>query len=355
MSQDFTGTMPVAERQQFDVTALEAYLVHHIEGYRGPLKVEQFKGGQSNPTFLLHTGHARYVLRKKPTGPLLPSAHAVDREYRVITALRDTGVPVARSRCLCEDESVIGTAFYVMDFVEGRVLWDPTLPGMTPAQRGAIFDEMNRVIASLHTVDVQTAGLGDFARPGSYLERQVTRWSRQYQASETTPIDAMRRLIDWLPTRIPRDAATAIVHGDLRLDNMIFHPTEPRILALLDWELWTVGDPLADFAYHMLTWYLGADEFRGMAGADLPALGIPSADNYLKRYIERSGRGVVDPQVWDFHLVFNLFRLAAILQGIAKRAQDGTASSAAAVETGRRARPIAEIAWQRAVQRLGAR
>ena len=354
MSEQYVGTMPVPEQQQFDIAALDRYMRGHVEGYRGPLSVEQFKGGQSNPTFLLTAGGVRYVLRKKPAGILLPSAHAVEREYRVITALRDTGVPVARSYCLCEDTAVIGTPFYIMAHVEGSVLWDPTLPGMQPAERRAIFDAMNRVVATLHGIDVQRVGLTDYGRSGNYLQRQIGRWSKQYLASQTEPIEAMNRLIDWLPAHIPAQETTTIVHGDLRLDNLIFHPTEPRIVAVLDWELSTLGDPLVDFAYHMLTWYLKAQEFRGMAGADLASLGIPSADAYLQTYAERTGRTSVDPALWDFHLVYNMFRLAAILQGIAKRVEDGTAANASARETGRQARPIAEIAWRRAAERLGA-
>jgi aminoglycoside phosphotransferase (APT) family kinase protein len=355
MGGQYVGTMPVPEQQKFDVAALAGYMQTHVEGYRGPLSVAQFKGGQSNPTFLLTAGGVRYVLRKKPAGTLLPSAHAVDREYRVITALRGTGVPVARSYCLCDDSTVIGTPFYIMAHVEGRVLWDPTLPGMQPAERRAIFDDMNRVVATLHGIDVQRVGLGDYGRSGHYLQRQIGRWSKQYIASQTAPIEAMDRLIDWLPAHIPAEEATTIVHGDLRLDNLIFHPTEPRIVAVLDWELSTLGDPLVDFAYHMLTWHLKAEEFRGMAGADLVALGIPSADAYLQTYVERSGRTRIDPALWDFHLVYNMFRLAAILQGIAKRVEDGTAANASARETGKQALPIAEIAWRRAVERLGAR
>ncbi len=354
MSEQYVGTVPVQERSRFDVKALERYLRDHVEGFRGPLEVDQFKGGQSNPTFLLKAGGSRYVLRKRPSGPLLPSAHAVDREYRVITALRDTAVPVARSLCFCEGTDVIGTPFYVMAHVDGRVLWDPTLPGMQIAERAAIYDEMNRVISALHSVDVDIVGLSDYGRGGNYLRRQIGRWTKQYQASQTEPIDAMNRLVDWLPEHPLSGETTSIVHGDLRLDNLIFHPTEPRILAVLDWELSTLGDPLADFAYHMLTWHLTAQEFRGMAGTNLASLGVPSADAYLQTYLSRTGRGAIDPQVWDFYLVFNMFRLAAILQGIAKRVEDGTAANDTARETGRQARPIAELAWRRATERLDA-
>jgi aminoglycoside phosphotransferase (APT) family kinase protein len=347
-------TPPEAGRQPFDTAALQAYMDRHVAGFRGPLQVEQFKGGQSNPTFLLTAGETRYVLRKKPGGPLLPSAHAVDREYRVITALPNTGVPVPRTYCLCEDPAVIGTPFYVMAYVPGRILWDPALPDLSRAERTALYDDMNRVVAALHSVDPDAVGLGDFGRRGQYLERQIGRWSKQYTVTRTGPFEAMERLIEWLPGRIPREESLAVVHGDLRLDNMIIHPTEPRVVAVLDWELSTLGDPLADLSYHMITWHLKADEFRGMAGADLAALGIPGADEYLRRYCERVGRAPVAQPVWDFYLVYNLFRLAAILQGIAKRVEEGTAASANARETGERARPIAEIGWRLARERLGA-
>jgi len=351
VNEDFVGTGPVQAAHRFDVEALDAYLARHVAGYRGPLEVEQFKGGQSNPTYRLTATTKRYVLRRKPPGTLLASAHAVDREYRVITALRDTDVPVAVTHCYCDDASVIGTPFYVMDCVEGRVFWDPTLPELNHAERGAVWDDFNRVIAALHRVDANAVGLGDFGRPGNYFERQIARWSKQYRASETEPIDAMDRLIDWLPAHIPVGDDTSIVHGDLRLDNLIFHPTEPRVLAVLDWELSTLGHPLADLSYHVMTWRLTAEEFRGMAGRDLAALGIPSETEYLRRYCDRVGRSAIDPSDWEFHLAFSMFRLAAILQGIAKRVVDGTAASTAAAETGRRTRPIAEAAW-RQVKRL---
>ncbi|HJV86979.1 MAG TPA: phosphotransferase [Noviherbaspirillum sp.] len=330
----------------FDTVRLAQFMQAHVEGFSGELEVARFKGGQSNPTFLLTAGRQRYVLRKKPAGQLLPSAHAVEREYRVITALAGTGVPVARTYCLCEDSTVIGTPFYIMEYVDGRVLWDPTLPGMGKAERAAVYDDMNRVIAALHKVDYKAVGLDGFGKPGNYFERQIARWTKQYRASETDRIEAMDRLIEWLPTHIPPGDETGIVHGDLRLDNLIFHKEEPRILAILDWELSTLGHPLADFSYHMLTWRLTSGEFRGMAEYDLPALGIPSEAEYLQRYCERAGRASVPPADWDFYLGYSMFRLAAILQGILRRALDGTASSAEAVETGGRARRIAEAGWR---------
>ena len=343
MFEQFIGTKPVEERHRIDIAALEKYLDFRI------LDLEQFKGGQSNPTYRLTAADGkRYVLRRKPPGKLLPSAHAVEREYRVIHALHATGFPVARPHVLCEDASVIGTAFYVMDFVEGRVLWDQSLPGMSRSERAAVWDELNRVIARLHRVDYEAAGLQGFGKPGNYIERQVARWSTQYRASETEPIEAMDRLIDWLPKNIPPETGTTVVHGDFRLDNAIYHPTEPRILAVLDWELSTLGDPLADFAYHCMSWHIPPGQFRGIAGLDLAALGIPSEQEYVARYCERTGRKAIDPAHWDFYMAYNLFRIAAILQGIRKRVAEGTAASAHALDAGSRARPMAELGWEQA-------
>jgi len=272
----------------------------------------------------------------------------------VISALHPVGFPVARPLVLCEDESVIGTAFYVMDCVEGRVLWDQSLPGMSKEERFAIWDELNRVISLLHTIDFQKVGLAGFGKPGNYIERQVARWSKQYQASETEPMPAMNNLIAWLPKNIPPETATTVVHGDFRLDNAIFHPTEPRILAVLDWELSTLGDPLADFAYHCMSWHIPPGQFRGIAGLNLEALGIPSEKEYVARYCERTGRKAIDPSHWDFYIAYNLFRIAAILQGIMKRVVDGTAASVHARDAGMRARPMAELGWQM-VQKLDSR
>jgi aminoglycoside phosphotransferase (APT) family kinase protein len=354
---DFTayqGTRPVADAHRFDAAALERYMRGHVPGFSGTLEVEQFKGGQSNPTFRLRAGGRAYVMRRKPPGKLLPSAHAVDREYRVITALAATDVPVPKTYALCTDESVIGAMVYVMDHVEGRVLWDPQLPGMTPAERAAIFDEMNRVIAALHRVDYAAIGLADYGKPGNYFARQIDRWSKQYKASATEPIEAMERLVEWLPANIPAGDDTSIVHGDYRIDNMIFHPSEPRVLAVLDWELSTLGHPMADFAYHAMAWRLSSREFRGLRGADLAALGIPDEANYLSRYLERVGKPAPTRKDWEFYLVFNLFRAAAIFQGVMARAMAGNAASAQAIETGKRARPTAEFAWK-LVERLEAR
>ncbi|HEY8242979.1 MAG: phosphotransferase [Vicinamibacteria bacterium] len=345
------GTRPVADAHRFDVASVERYLREHIDGFRGPLSVAQFEGGQSNPTFRLDAPDASYVLRRKPPGKLLPSAHAVDREFRVMRALAGTAVPVPECLCLCSDEEVIGSMFYVMRHVEGRVLWDPLLPGMSPDARAAVFDDTNRVIAALHAIDPASVGLADYGKPGNYFARQIDRWSRQYKASEIDPIPAMDRLIEWLPHNIPAGDETAIVHGDYRLDNLIFHPVEPRVIAVLDWELSTLGHPMADFSYHMMAWRLSGDEFRGLKGADLASLGIPSEQAYVSRYLAR--RGIAkrpDARAWRFYMAYNMFRLAAILQGVMARAVAGNASSAKALEAGRRARPLAERGWAEAEQ-----
>jgi aminoglycoside phosphotransferase (APT) family kinase protein len=353
----FTGTRPVAPSHAVDTAALQAWLEAHLPGFEGPLAVEQFKGGQSNPTYKLLTPGRAYVMRSKP-GPaakLLSSAHAIEREFRVMRALADTDVPVPPMHLLCEDESVIGRAFYVMQFMDGRVLWDQALPGMLPAERGAIYDEMNRVIAALHSVDVDAAGLTDYGKPGNYFDRQIGRWSKQYLASVTESIDAMDRLLEWLPAHIPagaRDSAqVSVVHGDFRLDNLVFHRDEPRIIAVLDWELSTTGHPLADFSYHCMAWHIPPGVFRGIGGLDHATLGIPSERDYVRRYCqrtcERTGREDADAVMadWNFYLAYNLFRLAAITQGIAKRVVDGTAASAQARATGAATRPLAEMAW----------
>jgi aminoglycoside phosphotransferase (APT) family kinase protein len=344
MSEQFVGTMPVREKHRFDIGALERYMREHVEGFSGELLVEQFRGGQSNPTYRLTAAGKRYVLRRKPPGKLLPSAHAVDREYRVITALQGTAVPVARTYALCEDDAVIGTAFYIMDYIDGRVLWDPRLPGFSTVDRAAIFDEMNRVIAALHQVAYERQGLLDFGKPGNYFARQIARWTKQYKASETEKIEAMDRLAEWLPENIPPGEETAVVHGDYRLDNLIWSPTEPRILAVLDWELSTLGHPLADFSYHCMGFRFSPDEFRGLSGVDLEALGLPSEEEYIAAYCRRTGRDRIEH--WDFYMAYNMFRLAGIAQGIMGRVVDGTAASQHALETGRRARPLAEAGFR---------
>ncbi len=348
--EDMTGTTAVRAAHNFDVAALEAYMNTHVPGFAGPIAVEEFKGGQSNPTYKLITpGHA-YVLRRKPPGKLLKSAHAVDREYRVVSALQGTGVPVARTHALSEDESIIGTAFYIMDFVSGRIFWEAALPDMAAADRARIYDAMNDTIARLHQVDYESVGLGDYGRAGGYISRQVTRWSRQYEASKTEDIPAMDKLIAWLPDNIPTDEETTIVHGDYRIDNLIFHESEPRVLAILDWELSTLGHPLADFAYATMLWRLPPNVFNGLKGLDLKALGIPTEDEYVAAYCRRTGRSEIPN--WDFYMVYNIFRMAAIMQGIMGRVVAGTAASDHARAYGRLAKPMAEIAWAE-VERLG--
>ena len=341
-----------------DTSALQRHLAARLPGFEAPLQIERFAGGQSNPTFKLASPQRTCVMRCKPgpAGKLLASAHAIEREFAVMQALKPTPVPVPEMLLLCEDESVIGRAFYLMEFVPGRVLWEQSLPGMQPAERAAIYDEMNRVMAALHCVDVAAVGLKDFGRPGNYFDRQISRWSKQYLASITQPIEAMDRLMEWLPAHMPASAReeteVSVVHGDFRLDNLVFHPSEPKVMAVLDWELSTLGHPLADFSYHCMSWHIAPGAFRGIAGLDLAALGIPDEASYVRRYCERTGR--TDPDRlesdWNFYIAYNLFRMAGILQGIAKRVEDGTASSAKARETAAGARPLAELGWRIAQQ-----
>jgi aminoglycoside phosphotransferase (APT) family kinase protein len=350
----FIGTQAVSPRHAFDVAALRRHLQRELPGFEGPLRVEQFKGGQSNPTYKLITPQRTYAMRSKP-GPvakLLPSAHAIEREFRVMRALAHTEVPVAQMLLLCDDEAVIGRAFFVMQFVEGRVLWEQSLPGFGTAGRAAIYDEMNRVIAALHSVDVEAVGLADYGKPGNYFTRQLARWSKQYIASQLQTIAEMDRLIDWLPAHLPHSALDesrlCIVHGDYRLDNLIFHASEPRIVAVLDWELSTLGHPLADFSYHCMAWHIPPGTFRGIGGLDLAALGIPDERDYVRRYCERTARPDPDAVMadWNFYLAYNLFRLAAITQGIAKRVVEGTAASAQARATGDATQALAQMAWR---------
>ena len=360
----FVGTQPVTDKQTFDIEALSAWLTTHLPGFVGPLTVESFKGGQSNPTYKLNTPAQSYVMRAKP-GPvakLLPSAHAIEREFAVMSGLQGTDVPVPRMFCLCEDEAVIGRAFYVMEFMPGRILWDQTLPGMSNEERGAIYKEMNRVISALHTVKFADRGLTGYGKPGNYFDRQISRWSKQYVASAdgagpmSQPIDEMEKLMAWLPQHIPAMARAehmvSIVHGDYRLDNLMFHPTEPRIIAVLDWELSTLGHPLADFSYHCMAWHIPPGAFRGIGGLDVASLGIPTEAEYIQLYCERTGLTTPDGlrADWNFYLAYNLFRLAAILQGIAKRVESGTAASAQAVSSAAGARPLAQMAWKFAQQ-----
>jgi aminoglycoside phosphotransferase (APT) family kinase protein len=358
--QHFVGTKPLSDAP-FDAKALENYLAQHLSDFKGPLVIEQFKGGQSNPTFKLLTPSRAYVMRAKP-GPaakLLSSAHAIEREFKVMHALHSSEVPVPDMLLLCEDETIIGRAFYIMSFVEGRVLWDQALPNMSNAQRGEIYAEMNRVIAALHRVDYAAIGLADYGKPGNYFERQIGRWSKQYQASVSdipgsiaAPVAAMENLIAWLPAHIPAsardDTQVGIVHGDFRLDNLIFHPVEPRVLAVLDWELSTLGHPLADFSYHCMAWHIPPGSFRGIGGLDIAALGIPSERDYVAQYVKHTQRESVEALMadWNFYMAYNLFRISGILQGIAKRVEDGTASSAQAKQAAAGAKPLAKMGWR---------
>ncbi|MFV8816223.1 phosphotransferase [Haliea sp. E17] len=328
-----------------DTARLEEYLAAHMPGFTGPLQAEKFAGGQSNPTFKLTSPGGTYVLRRKPPGELLKSAHAVDREYRVISALQATDVPVPRTFVLCDDESVIGSMFYVMEFLEGRILWKPALPeARDNAERAAYYDSMNATLAALHNVDIDAVGLGDYGKPGNYFERQLGRWSKQYRASELKPIPEMDRLMEYLDANMPEDdGRVSLVHGDFRLDNLMFHPEKPEVIAVLDWELSTLGNPLADLANQCMAWMLPGDgSIAGLAGIDRKSLGIPSDEEYVARYCERTGRdGIAN---WNFYLIFSLFRLAAILQGVAKRAEQGNASSSEAKSRGAMVEPLAKMA-----------
>ena len=348
----FTGTKEVAQALRVDVARLEDYLRREIAGFSGPLAIKQFKGGQSNPTYLLETPGKSYVMRRKPPGKLLPSAHAVDREFRVISALSKQGFPVAKPLVYCADENVVGTAFYVMDFVSGRVFWEPQMPGSNPAERTAVYDSMNETLARLHTFDPAAIGLSDFGKGENYVARQVDRWSKQYRASETEKIDEMERLIEWLPQHIPPSGPPRLVHGDYRLDNLIFAADAPRALAVLDWELSTLGDPLADFSYHLMAWHMPHSESAAgtatLVGHDLAALGIPSMADYVEMYRKRTG---LDPRPHlATYLAYNFFRIAAILQGIIGRVRDGTATSEFAPAKAEMIRPLATKGWEFARQ-----
>lgn len=340
-----SGTIPVAAGDGVGSPGLAKFLAGNIAGCAGTMTAERFRGGQSNPTYLLSfTNGRRLVLRKKPDGKLLPSAHAVDREFRVVRALEHTDVPVARAHLLCDDETLVGTTFYVMDYVEGHTFWDPALPGLSPGQRSGVFGEMSRVIAALHSLDVSALCLDDFGKPGNYMARQIARWTVQYLASETEAIPAMNFLIGWLPENLPPDNISVLIHGDFRLDNMIFDRKNLTVSALLDWELSTLGDPVADFAYHMLTWHLPAERLRGLADLDLAELGIPGEAAHRAAYFRARNQPEPSERSWNTYLAYSLFRVAAIRQGIMRRAVDGTASSRHAREAGALARPVAELA-----------
>ena len=347
MFEEFIGLQPLQVSQKFDIDSLGEYLKSQLGSTEVLHTIEQFKGGQSNPTFRLKVGDSYYVMRSRP-GPkakLLPSAHAIEREYRVQAALGKTGFPVARMVLLCEDESIIGRGFYLMEVVEGRVLWDQSLPHCGVDERQAIYRQMNEVLALLHTLDYTALGLGDYGKSGNYFARQIERWSKQYRLSETESIPAMDNLMAWLPQHIPATEGATLVHGDYRLDNMIFDSHVPRIKAIIDWELSTLGNPLADFSYHCMSWHIAPGQFRGIAGLDFASLGIPSEAEYIRWYEKRTGT-TVPTQDWAFYMAYNLFRMAAILQGIMKRYVDGTAASQQAKEAGERTAPMANLGWQ---------
>jgi aminoglycoside phosphotransferase (APT) family kinase protein len=334
---------PVREAHRFDQAALAEYLKPQLAGFGEPFEILQFEGGQSNPTFLLDCGAHKYVIRKKPPGKLLPSAHQVDREYRVMKALEHSEVPVPRMVLLCEDETVIGTTFFVMEYVDGRLFSNVTLPGMSPGERRAIYFEMMRVLAALHSVDYQGLGLSDFGKPGNYFARQIGRWSRQYVSAKTDQIDSMESLMNYLPQNVPSDDITCLVHGDYRMENMLFHPTEPRILALLDWELSTLGHPLGDLAYSCGPYHYNMPGNPSLVGIDLAKTGIPAESEFVEEYCRRTGRKNIPN--WNFYMAFAFFRLASICQGVYKRGLMGTASSSQALERGRLTRAISDLAW----------
>jgi aminoglycoside phosphotransferase (APT) family kinase protein len=340
-----SGTRPVDDRLRFDEAALESWMGAHVSGFSGPIRVSQFRGGQSNPTYRIDTPHRAYVLRRKPPGPLLAGAHSVEREYRVVGALGRQGFPVARVHGLCEDSGVIGTPFYLMDMVEGRIFWEAQLPGLTRDERSAAFDSMNSTLARLHSFDPAEIGLGDYGRPGGFVERQVARWSKQYSDDvEAGRIEAMDRLVDWLEKNLPSESGrSSVVHGDFRCDNMLFESRRPAVRAVIDWELSTLGDPASDFSYHLLMYRMPSTLFAGLAGVELEPLGIPGEDEYVAAYCSRTGRDHLPNR--DYLVVFNLFRLAAILHGIRGRIARGTATSSHALATAAKLEILAELAW----------
>ncbi len=337
------GTVDVAAKDQVDLDRLAEWMTANVEGFAGPLSYAKFAGGQSNPTYRLDTPHRAYVLRRKPFGPILPSAHAVEREYRVIAGLHPTGFPVPKPYGLCEDSTVIGSAFYVMEMVEGRTIWDGAMPLLSPSERRAHYDAMVDTLAALHATDFAAAGLGDYGKPGNYFERQVARWTKQYRAAETEHMPSVEKLIEWLPRTLPEQTRTSIVHGDYRVDNMIFADREPRVIAVLDWELSTLGDPLADFSYFLMNWVTEPEGRSGVRGLTGPEMGIPTIEEVVARYCAATGRDGV-PQL-DWYFAYNLFRLTGIVQGIKRRIIDGNASSAKAEETAARVYGLADAAW----------
>ncbi|MEP3244373.1 MAG: phosphotransferase [Sneathiella sp.] len=345
---DNDDVIPVRDAHKFDEGKFVDYLKANVDGFSGPLTVSQFEGGQSNPTFLLHTPDQDYVMRKKPPGVLLPSAHAVEREYRIMSALQPTDVPVAKTFCLCEDADIIGTPFYVMEKVEGRILRQPAIPDMDPAERSAIYDAMNDTLAKMHNVDVEAAGLSDFGKSGNYFERQIGRWTKQYRASQTDQVEPMENLINWLPANLPADNTTTICHGDYRLENMIIHPTNPEVVAVLDWELCTLGHPLADLGYNCMPYHFNHPASGGLVDVDFAETGIPTEQAYIDAYCKRTGRDGIEN--WEFYIAFSFFRLAAIVQGVYKRGLDGNASSERATQYGAFAQMLSMLGWSKVGQ-----
>ena len=345
--QDFSGLKEVIKSHQFSLNKLDNFLKSELPNFSGIKEIRQFKGGQSNPTYLIKTHTRSFVLRRKPPGDLLKSAHAVDREYVVIKSLKKAGFPVPTPYLLCTDESIIGTIFYIMEFIQGRIFWDPDMPDCSKEERKAIYDDLNKNLAKLHDFNHENIGLTDFGVPGNYFSRQISRWTKQYRLSETKEISAMDNLISWLPKNIPEDDDSSVVHGDYRLDNVIIHPTEPRVIGILDWELSTIGHPLGDFTYHLLTWQLPDIGIGsgGFLGKNLNDLGIPNQEDYIDQYCERTGR-VEGIENRGFYFAYNFFRLAAILQGIAGRVRDGTASNEKAKKLIHAIEPLADIGWQ---------
>ncbi len=336
-------TISVRDAHRFDLSALEAYLAASTEHFSGAIDVRQFEGGQSNPTFLLTQGGRRYVLRKKPPGKLLPSAHQVDREYRVMKALEHTDVPVPRMICVCTDPSIIGTDFYVMEFMEGRIFRDPQLPELSPAERKAIYESMVDAMAALHKVDYKNVGLEDFGKPGNYFERQIGRWTKQYRGAQTDEVEWMENLIAWMPSNIPADDSVTIAHGDFRLENSVYHPSEPRMIAILDWELSTIGHPLADLGYNCMLYHINTPQLGGLVGTDFDATGIPDEQAYVARYCAATGRDRIEDM--NFYVAFSVFRLASIVQGVYKRGLDGNASSSRAMQYKDGCAMLAFSAW----------
>jgi aminoglycoside phosphotransferase (APT) family kinase protein len=344
----FTGTTVPEGKDIIDEAALAAWMVDNVQGFVGPVEVRKFAGGQSNPTYKLTSPSGSYVLRRKPLGPLLPSAHAVDREYKVIAGLHPTGFPVAKPYGLCTDDSIIGSWFYIMDMVEGRTIWDGAMPGSDPTERRAVYEAMIDTLAALHAIDIEATGLSDYGKPGNYFERQVGRWTKQYRAAQTEVMPEMERLIEWLPKTLPAQDRVSIVHGDYRIDNMIFDAKEPKVLAVLDWELGTLGDPLADFTYVAMAWVTENGGRSGVMDLDRKTLGIPELDEMVTRYCAATGRDSIPNLNWYF--AFNFFRLAGIIQGIKKRVIEGTATSSHARDMSERVYPLAEAAWNFAVK-----